>query len=102
MQTNKNLMMEIEKIRRVSGPDLVLFVGDALAGNDVLAQAQEFDKFVNINGAVLTKIDADAKGGAAISISYVTKKPILFLGCGQNYDDIRLFEPEIIISNVLN
>jgi fused signal recognition particle receptor len=102
MQTNKNLLMEMEKIVRVIRPDLVIFVGDALAGNDVVFQAEEFNKSVRIDGSVLTKIDADAKGGAAISITYVTKKPIVFVGTGQRYDDLAPFKPETVINRILN
>lgn len=100
MQTNKNLMVEMEKIIRVVKPDLTIFVGDALAGNDAVMQAEEFNKYINISGSILTKMDADAKGGAAISIAYVTKKPILFLGTGQKYDDIEPFKPEIIVNRI--
>ncbi|MBS7605170.1 MAG: signal recognition particle-docking protein FtsY [Candidatus Bathyarchaeia archaeon] len=102
MQTNKNLMAEMEKIVRVIRPDLVIFVGDALTGNDAVMQAEEFNKHVNINGSILTKMDADAKGGAAISIVYVTKKPILFLGIGQKYDDIEVFRPEVIVNRIIS
>ncbi|MEM1514517.1 MAG: signal recognition particle-docking protein FtsY [Candidatus Bathyarchaeia archaeon] len=102
MQTNKNLMAEIEKIVRVIKPDMVIFVGDALTGNDAVMQAEEFSKYVNITGSILTKMDADAKGGAAISIAYVTKKPILFLGTGQKYNDIEIFKPEIIVDRIIS
>lgn len=101
MQTDLNLMMEMEKIVRVVNPDLVLFVGDALTGNDAVMQAQEFDKFVDIDASILTKIDADAKGGAAISITHVTRKPIIFLGTGQRYEDIESFKPEFLINRIL-
>jgi fused signal recognition particle receptor len=101
MQTNRNLLAEMEKIIRVVKPDLVLFVGDALAGNDAVFQAEEFNKSVRIDGSVLAKIDADAKGGAAVSIAYVTKKPILYVGTGQTYDDLETFEPEIIVDRIL-
>jgi fused signal recognition particle receptor len=102
MQTNKNLLMELEKIIRIVTPDHVIFVGDALAGNDVTAQAEEFSNAVRIDGSVLTKIDADAKGGAALSITYITKKPILFLGTGQLYQDLILFNPENMIHQILS
>lgn len=101
MQTNRNLMVEMEKIVRVIKPDMVIFVGDALTGNDAIMQAEEFNRHVNITGSVLTKMDADAKGGAAISIAYVTGKPILFLGTGQKYDDIEVFRPEVIVNRIL-
>jgi len=102
MQTNRNLLAEMEKIIRVINPDLVVFVGDALAGNDAVSQAEEFSKSVRIDGSVLTKIDADAKGGAAVSITYVTKKPILYVGTGQTYDDLEPFKPEAIVDRILS
>ncbi len=101
MQTNQNLMREMEKIVRVIKPDLVLFIGDALTGNDAVTQAKEFNKFVHVSASILTKVDADAKGGAAISITHVTKKPILFLGTGQTYEDIESFKPEFLINRIL-
>jgi len=101
MQTNRNLMQEMEKIVRVVKPDLVLFIGDALAGNDAVLQAEEFNKFVRIDGSILTKVDADAKGGAAVSISHVTGKPILFIGTGQRYEDLEFFKPEFLVNRIL-
>ncbi|HTP55686.1 MAG TPA: signal recognition particle-docking protein FtsY [Thermoplasmata archaeon] len=95
--TNENLVEEAKKIRRVAAPTLTLFVGDALSGNDVLEQAKMFDKALGVDGLVLTKLDADAKGGAALSVSYVTKKPILFVGIGQGYDDLRPFDPDWMV-----
>jgi fused signal recognition particle receptor len=92
MQTAKNLMDEISKIIRVVKPDMKLFVGDSLAGNDTINQSTEFFKYTNFDGAILTKIDADAKGGAAISIVHMTSKPIVYLGVGQNYEDIIPFD----------
>ena len=88
MQTNTNLMDEMKKIRRVAKPDLVIFVGDALTGNDATEQATKFNEAIDIDGVILTKADADSKGGASLSIGYVIKKPIMFLGMGQGYDDI--------------
>jgi fused signal recognition particle receptor len=92
--TNENLIEEAKKIRRVTAPALTLFVGDALAGNDVVTQARLFDQAIGIDGLVLTKLDADVKGGAALSATYVTKKPIVFVGLGQGYSDLRPFDPE--------
>jgi fused signal recognition particle receptor len=92
MQTAKNLMDEISKIVRVVKPDIKLFVGDALAGNDTINQAREFFQYTDFDGALLTKIDADAKGGAAISIVHITSKPVIFLGVGQGYDDLVAFD----------
>ncbi|MFO7836195.1 MAG: signal recognition particle-docking protein FtsY [Candidatus Thorarchaeota archaeon] len=94
MQSNKNLLEEMKKIARVSEPDLKLFVGDALAGNDAASQAKEFHKAIGIDGAILTKIDADPSGGAALSITYITGKPIVYVGIGQGYKDLRKFNPE--------
>ncbi len=95
--TNENLIAEAQKIRRVTSPALTLFVGDALAGHDVVEQARLFEKEIGIDGVVLTKLDADVKGGAALSVTYVTKKPIVFVGLGQGYDDLRPFDPEWMI-----
>jgi fused signal recognition particle receptor len=94
MQTDKNLMAELAKIHRVAEPDLVIFVGDALAGNDAIEQAKTFNEKIGIDAAVLTKIDADAKGGAALSIAVATGKPIIFVGVGQGYPDLEAFNPE--------
>jgi fused signal recognition particle receptor len=94
MQTDKNLMAELSKIHRVAEPDLVIFVGDALAGNDAIEQAKTFNEKIGIDAAVLTKVDADAKGGAALSITIATGKPIIFIGVGQEYSDIEVFDPE--------
>ena len=99
--TNRNLMMEMQKIVRITQPDLTVFVGDSLAGNDVLLQAREFDNQVGIDANILTKLDADAKGGAALSISFETKKPIIFLGVGQGYEDLIPFDRDLFISNIL-
>jgi len=101
MQTDKNLMKEVEKIVRVTNPDFTIFVGDALAGNDAVSQAEEFTRYVKIDGSILTKLDADAKGGSAISIAYVTKKPIIFLGTGQGYDDLASFNSRSLISKIV-
>ncbi|MGB6675031.1 MAG: signal recognition particle-docking protein FtsY [Candidatus Nitrosopolaris sp.] len=92
MQTAKNLMDEIGKIVKVVKPDIKLFVGDSLAGNDTINQAREFFEYTKFDGAILTKTDADAKGGSAISIVYTTSKPIVYLGVGQGYDDIIPFD----------
>ena len=99
--SNKNLMREMQKIVKVAEPDLILFIGDSLAGNDALTQAKEFKKSVGIDANILTKFDADAKGGAALSISYETKKPILFIGVGQGYDDLDPFNTQLFISSIL-
>lgn len=101
MQTNVNLMDEMKKIQRVVKPDLAIFVGDALTGNDAVEQARKFDEAVGVDGIILTKADADAKGGAALSIGHVINKPILFLGVGQGYGDIMEFHSEWMVEQVL-
>jgi fused signal recognition particle receptor len=101
MQTSRNLMEELAKVKRVASPDITIFVGDSLAGNDLISQAKEFLDMVGFEAIVLTKIDADVKGGAAVSVIYATQRPILYLGTGQSYDDLRLFESSWIINRIL-
>jgi fused signal recognition particle receptor len=100
MQTAKNLMDEIGKIVKVVKPDIKIFIGDSLAGNDTINQAREFFEYTKFDGAILTKIDADAKGGSAISIVYTTSKPIVYLGVGQGYDDIIPFDMTKFLQSV--
>jgi fused signal recognition particle receptor len=100
MQTAKNLMDEISKIVKVVKPDIKIFIGDSLAGNDTINQAREFFEYTKFDGAILTKIDADAKGGSAISIVYTTSKPIVYLGVGQGYDDIIPFDMTKFLQSV--
>ncbi len=98
--SNANLIDEMKKIIRVVKPDLKVFVGDSLTGNDVVEQATSFDLAVGIDAIILTKTDVDEKGGAAISISYVTKKPIIFIGLGQSYEDLKPFDKNVVIKNL--
>ncbi len=100
--TNENLVEEAKKIRRVVQPHLTLFVGDALSGNDTLEQAKEFQKALGIDGLILTKLDADAKGGAALSATFVTKKPLVFVGVGQGYEDLRPFDVDWMVRRLLS
>src|SRR6058998_2718890 len=93
MQTNQNLMDQMKKIQRVAKPHLVVFVGDALAGNDAVEQARTFQEAVGFDAAILCKIDADAKGGAALSIAHAVGAPILFVGTGQGYEALTPFDP---------
>ena len=102
MQTNTNLMDEMKKIKRVSKPDLVIFVGDALTGNDATEQAKKFNEAIDIDGVILTKADADSKGGASLSIGYVIKKPIMFLGVGQGYDDIKEYDADWMLNQLFS
>ncbi len=100
MQTNTNLMDEMAKIKRVAKPDLIIFVGDALAGNDAVEQARRFNEIVGIDGVILTKVDTDAKGGSALSVAYTIGKPLLFIGVGQGYEDQIPFDPQWMINNI--
>ena len=101
MQTNQNLMNELVKVKRVVGPDLTVLTVDSLIGNDAVMQAEEFNKAVGIDATILTKVDADVKGGSALSVTYVTGKPILFIGVGQTYKDLELFNPEKFVNMIL-
>jgi fused signal recognition particle receptor len=101
MQTNQNLMNELVKIKRVVHPDLTVFTVDSLIGNDAVMQAEEFNKAVGIDATILTKVDADVKGGSALSVTFVTQKPILFIGVGQTYKDLKLFNPDKFVNMVL-
>jgi len=102
MQTNINLMDEMEKIKRIAKPDLILFVGDALAGNDAVEQAKRFNEIVGIDGVILTKVDTDAKGGSALSVAYTIGKPLLFIGVGQEYEDQIPFNPDWMIQHIFS
>ncbi len=100
VQTNINLMDEMAKIKRVAKPDLIIFVGDALSGNDAVEQAKRFNEVVGIDGVILTKVDTDAKGGSALSVAYTIGKPLLFIGVGQGYEDQIPFEPQWMMDNI--
>ena len=101
LHTNINLMDQMRKIVRVTKPDLLIFVDEAIAGNDAVERARLFNESVPIDGSILTKTDADAKGGSAISIAYITGKPVLFLGVGQTYPDLVKFEPEWLVDRLM-
>jgi fused signal recognition particle receptor len=101
MQTNQNLMNELAKVKRVVAPDLTILTVDSLAGNDAVMQAEEFHRSIGIDATILTKVDADVKGGAALSVTYVTQKPILFIGTGQTYKDLEPFNPETFVQMIL-
>ncbi|MDK2795406.1 MAG: fused signal recognition particle receptor [Archaeoglobaceae archaeon] len=102
MHTKKNLLDQLEKIKRVTKPDLVIFVDESIAGNDAVERARMFDEMIGIDGSILTKIDADAKGGTAISICHVTQKPILFLGTGQGYSDLVKFDANWLVERIFS
>lgn len=102
MQSNKNLIQEMKKMARVAEPDLKIFVGDALAGNDALSQAKEFNDAIGIDGAILTKIDADPSGGAALSVAFITGRPVVYVGIGQGYEDLQRFDPEWLAQRLMS
>lgn len=101
IQTDRNLMNELAKVKRVVNPDLTVLVVDALTGNDAVMQAEEFNNSVGVDATILTKVDADVKGGSALSVTYVTGKPIIFIGVGQNYEDLLPFKPEQFTQMIL-
>jgi fused signal recognition particle receptor len=101
MQTNKNLLEEMKKIARVAKPNLTILVVDALTGNDAVEQGKIFSEAINIDGVILTKLDADAKGGSAISMAAVIGKPVFFAAVGQSYDDLVSFEPDQIVGKIV-
>jgi fused signal recognition particle receptor len=100
LHSNTNLMDEMRKIMRVAKPDLKLFVGESITGNDCVEQAKQFDEVVGVDGIILAKADVDEKGGAAISVSYITKKPIFYLGVGQEYKDLQQFDKDKLIASI--
>ncbi|WP_336035670.1 signal recognition particle-docking protein FtsY [Halobacterium yunchengense] len=101
LHTSSDLMQQLEKLDRVVDPDYTVFVDEAVAGQDAVNRAREFDEAASIDGTILTMADADSQGGAAISVAHVTGKPILFLGTGQGYDDLQKFDPEGLVDDLL-
>jgi fused signal recognition particle receptor len=100
MHTKENLLHEMEKISRVTKPNLKVFVAEAVAGNDATEQAKAFNELIGVDGSVLSKVDVDEKGGTILSVGYITKKPILYLGMGQNYEDFELFNKKKFIERL--
>jgi len=100
MYTKQNLMKEMEKIVRVSKPDLKIFVGESITVNDATEQAKTFNETAGIDGIILTKADVDDKAGTILSVSYVTKKPIFFLGTGQSYSDLTPFNKKDVLKHL--
>ena len=100
VQTNSNLMQEVLKIKNVVNTDFTVFIGDSLAGNDLVSQTHEFFKFTDFNGSILTKVDADVKGGAILSILSETGKPIIYIGTGQEYKDLEKFNEKRFLSGL--
>ena len=100
MYTKTNLIKEMEKIVRISSPDLKLFIGESITGNDVVEQAKTFNEAISIDGIILSKADVDEKAGAILSVSQVTNKPIYFLGVGQNYSNLQPFKKSSVLKNL--
>jgi fused signal recognition particle receptor len=100
MHTKTNLLAEMEKICRVTKPDLKIFVAESIAGNDATEQAKSFHEMIEIDGSILSKVDVDEKGGTIISVSHATRKPIFYLGTGQKYEDLELFDKQKYIENL--
>ncbi len=100
MYTKINLMKEMEKIVRVSQPDLKIFVAESITGNDAVEQAKTFNEAIATDGIILSKADVDERAGTILSVSYVTKKPIYFLGTGQKYEDIMPFTKKVVLKNL--
>ena len=101
MQNKSNLMEELRKVHRVTQPHLVIFVADALAGNDAVTQSVEFQRMLTFDGAALCKLDTDARGGAALSIAHATGRPIVLAGTGQGYDALEPFDPLWLLDSIL-
>jgi fused signal recognition particle receptor len=100
-ETNRNLINEMQKMVRVAKPDLIIFVGESIAGNQLSEQIREFSKFMKIDGIILTKLDADVKGGNAISIAYATGIPLLYFGTGESYEALVPYTPEFIVDAIM-
>ncbi|MEM5802177.1 MAG: signal recognition particle-docking protein FtsY [Candidatus Aenigmatarchaeota archaeon] len=98
--TNRNLMEQMKKIIRVNNPDLKILVMDSLTGNDAVMQARMFNE-VGIDATIFTKVDVNEKGGAILSVTHELKKPILFLGVGQRYEDFMKFNAEEFVEKLL-
>ncbi|MHB1470484.1 MAG: signal recognition particle-docking protein FtsY [Thermoplasmataceae archaeon] len=101
MQTNRNLIDEMRKIKRVAKPDLTVMVLDSMIGQDAYNQAEVFMNEIKFDSVVLTKLDTDARGGAVLTIVHQLKKPVLFLGTGQGFDDLIKFDPEWYIEKII-
>ena len=102
MNTKDSLMKEMEKIIRVNKPDMKIFVGESITGNDATEQAKAFNESIRLDGIILSKADVDEKGGTAISVSYITKRPIFFLGTGQTYEDFEVFDKAKLIKKLFD
>ena len=101
LHIDEKLMEELKEIKKKTRPQEILLVVDAMIGQDAVNLAESFNNVLNIDGVVLTKLDGDTRGGAALSIKAVVGKPIKFVGVGEKIDDIQLFHPERLVSRIL-
>jgi signal recognition particle subunit SRP54 len=101
LHIDDQLMDEMQSLKRLLNPSEILFVADAMTGQDAVRSADEFHKKLSLTGVVLTKMDGDARGGAALSIRQVTGAPIKFIGVGEKYDALEPFHPDRIVSRIL-
>ena len=102
MHVDRNLVEELRKVVRVVKPDYKILVVDSLTGNDAVEQARSFNEAVGVDGVIVAKVDADPKGGAVVSVAAAIGKPILYLGVGQSYDDLKPFNPEEVAKAILS
>ncbi len=101
LHIDEELMEEMQSLKKLLSPSEILFVADAMTGQDAVRSAEEFHKKLSLTGVVLTKMDGDARGGAALSIRQVTGQPIKFIGIGEKYDALEPFHPDRIVSRIL-
>ena len=101
LHIDDQLMDEMQSLKKLLNPSEILFVADAMTGQDAVRSAEEFHKKLSLTGVVLTKMDGDARGGAALSIRQVTGQPIKFIGVGEKYDALEPFHPDRIVSRIL-
>jgi len=101
LHIDDQLMDEMQSLKKLLNPSEILFVADAMTGQDAVNSADEFHKKLSLTGIVLTKMDGDARGGAALSIRHVTGQPIKFIGVGEKYDALEPFHPDRIVSRIL-
>ena len=100
--TNINLLDELKKMNRVAKPDIKLYIGESIGGHSIIDQISAFNVAIGVDGAILTKLDCDAKGGTAISVARATGIPVLYLGVGQGYNDLIPFDPHKIAQEIMN
>ena len=101
LHIDDQLMEEMQSLKALLNPQEILFVADSMTGQDAVKSADEFHKKLSLTGVVLTKMDGDARGGAALSIRHVTGQPIKFIGIGEKYDALEPFHPDRIVSRIL-